>query len=647
MGNVLEYFIKFTSNVGQVMKNAASAVGDFTSKVTAKFRSAGKPMDDFADKFIRVEKVMDNVENALRTFSFADDEAIGETMDGLVKRLEQFNKTGEGFTELSQWLAGELKKLGLNATQAASAVRMLERNLIRTGTSGKAVATDLRGGFRAIHGALGVLNGNFYGLGTAIASVIGSIKKLKLSATAITAISMGVFAVIEVVRTVVGWWKKWKEKVEELKSLRFDKHLKDITYGLDEIAKAMERNEKSLDYDIERKKKMIDQNTKLLEQELELARLREIEGKTGAERDSINADYEGQKSLLRAKAAIEKAKVEMEGEEERANFLQTYLDNLLQSKAKLETELAAANKRMKDAEAEHAEYLKRYRVNSGIIGGAVITRGLTDEEKAKRQEDWMLTDESYKKLVGQRDKIKSTLEGVAKTYEDTSWKITHAIDKANDAMVEIEETIDDHNLGEWARAEEEMTEYYDELARLEEEETRRRERENEERVKAEETIHRQKLKNAQEEARALMQMQNSAEARVNAAKSAVDEAWGLYKDPQRLAAQAKEWEADAKAREQYERDFQSLVHGRRADEWKAALRLQKKGDTEGLANLMNEWRTRGTLSVQEEATMRVGLAKAEEKAATDALKDIKAATERAVTALEAIEDAVVTAEGDY
>ena len=55
---------------------------------------------------------------------------------------------------------------------------------------------------------------------------------------------------------------------------------------------------------------------------------------------------------------------------------------------------------------------------------------------------------------------------------------------------------------------------------------------------------------------------------------------------------------------------------------------------------MGEWRRKKLISVDDEATMRVALAKDEEKRAQKALDDISTATKNAAASLAAIESAI-------
>jgi len=118
----------------------------------------------------------------------------------------------------------------------------------------------------------------------------------------------------------------------------------------------------------------------------------------------------------------------------------------------------------------------------------------------------------------------------------------------------------------------------------------------------------------QAEAEALKE-QSDAESRLAAAKSAVQRAWGWYRDKDSMKAQMDEEKANAEAERQYEKDFEKLRYRR-------------------------DWRTAKNLSVDQEATRRVALAKEEETAAQKAVAETAENTARAADAVEAIQKAL-------
>ncbi len=132
----------------------------------------------------------------------------------------------------------------------------------------------------------------------------------------------------------------------------------------------------------------------------------------------------------------------------------------------------------------------------------------------------------------------------------------------------------------------------------------------------------------QEEAEAWREARSNAEARLSAAKSQAETAWGWYRDRGALRARIREEETDAEARRRYERDYASLVHGRAASKFSEARELQRLGHLDELEERMGEWRRRKTLSLGDEATMRVALAREEERNARAAVANIDRTLQR-------------------
>ena len=109
-----------------------------------------------------------------------------------------------------------------------------------------------------------------------------------------------------------------------------------------------------------------------------------------------------------------------------------------------------------------------------------------------------------------------------------------------------------------------------------------------------------------------------AEARLAEAQSQAARAWGFYRNKDSLVAYGREMDADAAAREQYKKDYYSLVHGRNDSLISEAQNALRKGGVEDMEGLFTDWRRRKRLSVNEEATMRVAIAEKEQEDAARA-----------------------------
>lgn len=131
--------------------------------------------------------------------------------------------------------------------------------------------------------------------------------------------------------------------------------------------------------------------------------------------------------------------------------------------------------------------------------------------------------------------------------------------------------------------------------------------------------HREVMTERRKDLAALTDQESHAAARLAAAQSKVAEAWGWYRDKDKMAAQLKEEKAEAEAQKQFEKDFEDL-------KWR------------------RDWRTAKDLSVDQEAVRRVALAKEEETAAQKALAETAKSTAQAAASLAEIEK-VITQEG--
>lgn len=143
-----------------------------------------------------------------------------------------------------------------------------------------------------------------------------------------------------------------------------------------------------------------------------------------------------------------------------------------------------------------------------------------------------------------------------------------------------------------------------ERARLDAQEQVRRERERQAEFAARIKEHQKML--AEERA-----AESAAKAQQSAAESKLQQAWGWYRNKDSLRAQLEEEKADVAAQRQFEKDFEKLKFRR-------------------------DWRTAKNLSLDDEATRRVALAREEKQAADEAVRETAENTRRAAEALEQV-----------
>ena len=161
----------------------------------------------------------------------------------------------------------------------------------------------------------------------------------------------------------------------------------------------------------------------------------------------------------------------------------------------------------------------------------------------------------------------------------------------------------------------------------------------------EQALHQRRIDDARKErverVNSLSAERQDAVARLNAAKQQTATAWGWYRNRSSLAGQIKEWNADAKAREQYEKDYYSLTHGTKSSLYAEAKHLQRWGHEDKMEERISEWRRKKMLSLNDEATLRVALAQDEEKNAQSAVVSI----DRTLQRIEDKFEKVLTMEG--
>lgn len=138
--------------------------------------------------------------------------------------------------------------------------------------------------------------------------------------------------------------------------------------------------------------------------------------------------------------------------------------------------------------------------------------------------------------------------------------------------------------------------------------------------KAEMEAYRRELTAANESALAA---DSAAQARLSAAQSASQRAWGWYRDRDSLAAQLEEERADAAAQARFEKDFAKL---RQRSDWRTAASYGSGGMR--------------ALSLDEEATRRVALAREEERAAEEYARQTAEECRRSADALEALQTTI-------
>ena len=622
MTNVLEYWIRAKDATSEAIQSAIDRVKRLSAQVNAsmeKVKKAFQKPSEASERFIKTTAVLDSVGRALDKCGI-EGQQFNDVYDTLEKRLNDFNRTGEGAAELFEHFRHSMADAGMSAKQIDNGIAMLKRNMVGMGESGKDVSKTIRTGFRGIHAVTQAMTGNVFAAGRAFTWLLGHIKKLNLSANALSGISIGVFALTELVSKAVGWWKEKRQRLEEIQNLKFEDTLKDVADAQKDVNRELRNEERRISDNVEMKKALIEQNRKLMEQEIELARVEALRGKTGAERDAINKDFDAQRAELKARTDIEKAQAELEGQNATAEMLDRLRKKLEPQKAKMEAQLKALDEQVKAKEAEAKKDIAKKTTASDqtfttAYGTFNYTRKLNEEEQAKAFAEWRAEDEGYRNLREKRDRLKEQYDGILDDLDEFARKRVKAASKGIQLENDIGNIQTDYELDIWRSQEEEMNAYYEEMARYEAEAAREAERNAEKQRRLERQFHNERLREAQDEINETKRQEGEAERRLSAAQSQVKEAWGWYRDKSQMKAQIDEFKAQQAAETQWAKDFEKLKSRRR--DWR---------DIEF-----------GQLSAEEEAVRQVALAKEEEAAAQEALNELVKQGEQQTEALLAIQ----------
>lgn len=652
MNRIIEYIIQMKDRTTAGLQSALSKVKKFGDTVTSTMAKSSKAIgtSGWADeKFIHTARVLDTVGKALEKMG-VEGEQLNDTMDTLEKQLNLVNKNGGDTAQLFEHFKLSMADVGMTTKQINDGLAMLKRNLVGAGESGAQAGKSIRSDLKTTHLIIGAMSGNVYSLGRAFTFLLGKIKALKLSASTLSMITLGVYALSEMVSKCVEWWKRKKEAMEKVQELRFEDTLKKYSKEQSEINREMKRTISSIDMEVERKKLLIKHNAKLIEQQIEMNRLAALQGTKGSERDAINKDFDAQKSQLKAKTAIQLAEVEAAG--------QADIDAEL---AKLEVKLAPIEKRMRtqlkelDDEVKRQEEAKRKDLASErvlsrtfIAGGGVIeNRGVYSQEEQKdRFETWQAEDEEYRKLRDRRDKLQEQYNGIVDDLNDFADRREKAQLKASQLRTEAEETATDAGIDELRALEEAEHEYYAEMERLERERTKQAEREARERNRVQKELMREAADEYRATLRDLTEQERSATSSLREAEQKVTKAWGWYKDSGEMQKYIDEQTQELAARQKYQKDVKALERGSWGDELATAKRLNRLGETDKLEEMFAKWRKGSMgLSVEQEATMRVAVAKDEEKQAQKTLEEIRDQMNEASAEFERIADAIDNIEG--
>ena len=622
MKNILEYWIRAKDATGAVLKSALQKAKDFGKGVNKALSgvSSGAGFERVKETAIHTDSALDTMAKGFYRVGL-EGEKVWECMDVLERAMDNLNKGNIKAADLFEITRKSLSDVGLTAKQVEEGINILKRSMVKDlAVSGKEASRQMRRDFTGARGVVSALNGDIHGLGRAFVWLIGHIKKLNLSATMLSAIGFGVYAIIEAVSKCVSWWQEKKKKMEEIQRLRFENTLKKYEQAQDEVNSRVNDYCDKLDHEIERKRKLIEQNERLKSQELERLRIAELAAaKTDEERKSINQNYDAEQAKNKAEAAVARAEMEIDTGNAAAESINALIIPLRKSLEQMKAPLAELEGRKKKMEERGRRYAAVPDIKmSDMYLASAFAPPPTEEEKQKKFEEWQASDEEYKKLNERVEKMRQQYKSTEDAIKGFEKRIQRELDRVADAKTEIQNVKAEYDIDVWRDQEESMYSYYQELARLEEESAEQAWKDAEEqaqkKARLDKELHEQRMKAAEDELRQFNSMQSAAESRLAAAQSQVSKAWGFYRDKGKMQEEINDYNAQKKAEEQWVKDFERLRSKRR--DWR---------DIEF-----------GQLSAEEEAVRQVALAKEEERAAQVALDSINEQTARAADAVEEI-----------
>ena len=622
MSNVLEYWIRAKDATGAVLKAAAQKVEQFGNRVKQVMTgmSKGGGTERIAETVIHTEHALDKLGMGLERIG-VEGEQFTDCLDVMERAMDNLNKGNIKAADLFEITKQSMADVGMTSKQVEQTLQMLKNCMVQdVSVTGKDMARGLRTDFRGVHSIIMGLNGNVFALGRSFTWLLGHIKKLNLSAAMLSGIGIAVYAVTEAVSKCVSWWREKKKKLEEIKALRFEETLKRYADIQREVSDAVSDYTDKLDREIDRKRKLIEQNERLKAQEIERLRIAELAtAQSNEQRESINREYDAQQAQNKAEAALAKAQMEVDTGNLAASNIELLITPLRESFEAMKKPLEELEKEQKRLEENSKKWLKENMGTKMVVsdfGGVVYQekREVSDEEIQDAFENYKLSDEEYKKVTERLEKMRESYKSTAKEIAGFEKRIQRERDRVEDAKTEIENIETEYETDQWRDYEESMHSYYEELARQEEEAARKAQKDAEAQARLERQLHEERMRAAEDEYRQSEKLQSDAESRLAAAQSKVAEAWGFYRDKNKMQDAINEFKAQQEAEKQWAKDFQKLKDRRR--DWR---------DVEF-----------GQLSAEEEAVRQVALAKEEERAAQIALEAINEQTARAADAVEEI-----------
>ena len=504
--------------------------------------------------------------------------------------------------EVKQGLNYEITANDKASAVADKAAKNVEKSASDASQKIKIGALEGAEGFNAISAASNLASGNLAGVGQEAAKLLPKFKNIgaagSLAFAAIGGAILGVMKSLEAGRDLVKTWLNLGSAPEEIQNATAS--LSELKAQAEDFAEAMTRAKEEAERQCQIFEDELNALHQMTEAQNEFNRAQALAlATTEKQRNEINRYYDDLNALNKYDA-------------DAASRLNKRV-GLRDEESRLRAELAEANRRKNELLKTSQNMTKVAQKSKTGFWGSVWDEFVKDTTGKVQGNDKAMSalnagTEASNKYFDELDKIEELQKKIEENLHKQKLADIEEETAQKKAATKVVQQIDKEN-------QEQQKQQQDSAQKAKEDEQKLIETNKTKQIKANNEIMAARQKTLQE----FTDLESQASARVAAAQSKVAEAWGWYRDKDKMAAQIKEEKAEAEAQKQFEKDFEKLKFRR-------------------------DWRTAKDLSVDQEAVRRVALAKEEETAAQKALAETAKSTAQAAASLAEIEK-VITQEG--
>lgn len=649
MNRIIEYIIQMKDRTTAGLQSALSKVRKFGDTVADSMGKAKKSVENsgIEEKFVHTTWVLDEMGKAYERLGVSGQE-FNDAMDVLERRLDNVNKTGQGQAELFEHIKLSLEDFGANAKQCAFAEKHLQEGLVKVEKAAKDAGGSMYSSFSPLRAITAMLHGNIGSLAREIAKLIPGVKNLGASGTmAIGAFGAAVMSVMKLVSALGDLIKvafNLGSMPKEITQASSD--IADMVNNTENFYQAMNEARESTKQVEDSLREQITLTGELTKAQNELNKAKALSAaKTDEEREAINRLYDRMNSEAGARTKGELTKLQKKSAQEEGGRLQKELEQAQKDQEKYLQQMRKFNRKAgHNLNGAVMETLSHVGHGFGLFGNtstakaqawnrAATTAGNAyDEAVEKEAEIKKKIEENNRKLANLtlKEKVEKT-EAAAEKEKSAAEEVRQKQVAEAKKAAELQKQIDKQRR-EQEKADRDRQREEERKAREKEREELRKKREEERAAiraarEEEKKKHDEKVAELREERMFLKSLSDDEHATRSALADAsrkVGEAWGFYKDSGAMSDYISEQEKEMKARRQYEKDIKALQNGSWGDELSTAKRLNRRGETDKLEEMFAKWRSGSFgLSVEQEATMRVAVAKDEEKQAQKSLEEIR------------------------